>query len=304
MSRIHEALKRAEQERAASQGDSVEASQSSEAPAVPLVSSSALDSAASPGLPSFSAQFTFEALLARCVQSRWSPDPQTMLFFSADEPHGTEQFRTLRSRLYQVREKQALKKLLVTSPLPKEGKSFVAANLAQVLVRQQGRRVLLIDADLRAARLHLALGTSATPGISEYLLGEADEFAIMQRGSMENLFLVPSGRAVSDPAELVANGRLKALLSRVELLFDWIVIDSPPAVPVSDAGLLANYCDGVLLVVRSGVTPFDVARKARDEFGDKNVGVVLNAIEATSSPYPPYYYGTYGRPNGKDGVKR
>lgn len=302
MSRIHEALKRAEQERAAAHGGSAVPSQSGEAPA--LVSSSALDNSAISSLPSFSSQFTLEALLAGCVESKWSPDLKTMLFFSSEESPGTEQFRTLRSRLYQVREKQPLKKLLITSALPKEGKSFVAANLAQVLVRQQGRRVLLIDADLRAARLHLALGTSATPGISEYLLGEADERSIVQRGSMENLFLIPSGRAASNPAELVANGRLKTLLSRVEPLFDWIVIDSPPVIPVSDAGLLAKYCDGVLLVVRSGVTPFDVARKARDEFGDKNVGVVLNAIDAGSSAYPPYYYGTYGRPNGKDQVKR
>jgi len=292
MSRIHEALKRAEQERTESQGSNGKAS--------PLVE---VTSAGAAGTPEAVSPFTFEALLARCVQSQWSPDLQTMLFFSAEEGLGAEQFRTLRSRLYQVREKQALKKLLVTSSLPKEGKSFVAANLAQALVRQQGRRVLLIDGDLRAPRLHAALGAPATPGISDYLLDEADEFSIMQRGSMENLFLIPSGRGVSNPAELVANGRLKSLLDRVEPLFDWIIIDSPPAVPVSDAGLLANCCDGVLLVVRSGVTPFDVARKARDEFGDKNLGVVLNAMDAASS-YPPYYYGSYGRPNGKEETKR
>ena len=77
----------------------------------------------------------------------------------------------------------------------------------------------------------------------------------MQRGPMENLFFIPSGKAMTNPGELVANGRLKFLLSRVEPLFDWIIIDSPPAVPVSDAALLANYCDGVLMVVRSNATP-------------------------------------------------
>ena len=86
----------------------------------------------------------------------------------------------------------------------------------------------------------------------------------------------------------------------MEPLFDWIIIDSPPAVPVSDAALLANYCDGVLMVVRSNATPFDIARKARQEFNGKNlIGVVLNGIEAGSSPYTEYYYSAYGRPNGK-----
>jgi len=227
-----------------------------------------------------------------------------MLFYNSEQGPGTEEFRTLRSRLYQMREKQPLKKVLVTSSLPKEGKSFVAANLAQALVRQHGRRVLLIDADLRAARLHLALGTSATPGLSEYLLGEADEFGVMQRGSMENLFFVPAGRSTSNPAELVANGRLKTLLGRVENLFDWIVIDSPPAVPVSDAGLMANHCDGVLMVVRSDATPSDIARKARAEFDDKLLlGVVLNGIKRGSPEYSRYY-GAYGRPGEKSGEPR
>ena len=100
-----------------------------------------------------------------------------------DSARGTEEFRTLRSRLYHMREKMPLKKLLVTSALPKEGKSFTAANLAQVMVRQHGRSVLLIDADLRGPRLHLMLGTTSGPGLSDYLQGKNDEFSIMQRGT-------------------------------------------------------------------------------------------------------------------------
>jgi Mrp family chromosome partitioning ATPase len=100
---------------------------------------------------------------------------------------------------------------------------------------------------------------------------------------------------------LVANGRLKFLMNRVEALFDWIVLDSPPAVPVSDASLLANYCDGVLMVVRSNATPFDIAKKARQEFRDTHlVGVVLNGIDSDSSSYTRYYYGAYGKPDGRE----
>src|SRR2546428_2281568 len=162
--------------------------------------------AAVSAMPSFASPFTFDTLLARCAQARWSHDSKAMLFFNSDDEqgYGMEEFRTLRSRLYKMREKQSLKKVLVTSALPKEGKSFVAANLAQVMVRQEGRRALLIDSDLRGSRLHEALGTASSPGLSDYLLGEKDEFAVMQRGSMENLFFIPSGRSMGNPAELLA----------------------------------------------------------------------------------------------------
>jgi protein-tyrosine kinase len=296
MSRIHEALKKAEQERAAHQaaGPNLSAVPDSNAPGLEEVPASA-GGAAAVGMPAFSSAFGLDSLLARSTQREWKPDLTTMLFLNGDDgARGTEEFRTLRSRLYHLRESMELKKVLVTSALPKEGKSFTASNLAQVMVRQHGRRVLLIDADLRAPRLHLMLGTVSDPGLSDYLQGTSDEFSIMQRGPLENLFFVPSGSGVVDPAELVGNGRLKLLLQRVEPLFDWIIIDSPPAVPVSDASVLAKACDGVLMVVRSNATPFDVARKAREQFPDAALlGVVLNGTEESVVPYSHYYYEAY-----------
>jgi capsular exopolysaccharide synthesis family protein len=162
---------------------------------------------------------------------------------------------------------------------------------------------LLIDADLRNPQLHNLLGAEPGPGVSEYLRGESDELAIVQRGPMENLFFIPAGRSSSNPAELLSNGRMKSLLSRLEPMFDWIIIDSAPAVPVSDASILAKHCDGVLLVVRSNSTPVDAARRARNEFAGQNVvGVVLNGITPDLSPYMQYYYATYG-PNGNAEAK-
>ena len=299
MSRIHEALKKAEEERALAQStrpDSPAAMLDLLSPSANPIASAPVMSGAAPSMA-----LSTEISLARSRQTKWHPDPNTMLFFSNEEhAPGMEEFRTLRTRLYQAREKQPLSKLLVTSALPKEGKSFTSANLAQVIVRQHGKRVLIIDADLRNPQLHALLGAEPGPGLCEYLRAENDECSIMQRGPMENLFFIPAGRNSGNPAELVGSGRMKVLLTRVEPMFDWIIIDSPPSVLVSDAGLLANYCDGVLLVVRSNSTPVDAAKRARKEFAERNVvGVVLNGISSEESPYSQYYYPSYGQAAGK-----
>lgn len=315
MSRIHEALKKAEQERAAAQAAEgqpvftppvVEPAVYEEPVSAAALASGAfspVDSSARLGMPSLGNPFSLDTLLARSAQLEWKPETATNLFMNGDDnARGTEEYRTLRSRLYHLREKMTLKKLLITSALPKEGKSFTCTNLAQVMVRQHGRRALLIDADLRAPRLHQMLGTSAEPGLSDYLAGKSDEFSIMQRGRLENLFFIPSGTMSDDPAELVGNGRLKLLLQRVEPLFDWIMIDSPPAVPVSDASVLAKACDGVLMVVRSNATPSDAARKARQQFPDEQlVGVVLNGTRPDDTPYAHYYYESYQKQNTANG---
>jgi len=168
----------------------------------------------------------------------------------------------------------------------------VAANLAQSFIRQTNRRVLLIDSDLRASRLHLHLGAPETPGLSDYLQGECDEFQIIQMGMGGNLCLIPGGSDVSNPSELLHSDRMKQLLDRMSVLFDWIILDSPPALAVHDASILADMCDGVLFVVRAGTTDFQLAEKASAEFREKNLlGVVLNRVEKHDAYGGYYYYG-------------
>lgn len=302
MSRIHEALKKAEQQRAATQagvpsavvplpvgGNNSPFLEESGIPAQQTMSGNG-------GTAGFSDPFSLDALLARCAQMEWKPDPGMLFMNGSDNLRGMEEYRTLRSRLYHLREKMPLKTLLITSALPKEGKSFTAANLAQVMQRQHARRVLLIDADLRGPRLHLMLGTTQQPGLSDYLQGKSDEFSVIQRGPADNLFFIPGGTVIQDPADLVGNGRLKVLIQNLDPWFDWIIIDSPPAIAVSDASVLAKACDGVLMVVRSNSTPADMARRARQEFPDEAlVGVVLNAAGNEEAPYARYYYEAYGQ---------
>lgn len=233
---------------------------------------------------------SLEGWIAECPPAPWTPDPQSVLFRGPARRLGMEEFRTLRTRLLQMRERSPLQTILVTSVLPGEGKTFVAANLAEVFVQQRGRRVLLIDGDLRLSRLHAMLGAAPAPGLSEFLRGDAEASSIIQRGTPENLFFIPGGRAASNPTELLGSGRLKSLLHRLAPLFDWIVVDSPPCVPLSDASLIADICDGVLMVVRSGKTPFDVAQKGSQQFREKRLlGVVLNQV-APQSAYSAYYY--------------
>jgi len=305
MSRIHEALKKAEEEKSLG-GAIVPLPGAAAEPvmaALPERYGAAVAPAAEPEMAVDT--LSWELVVKRCPQRAWQPEP-SMLFFNGKTHHepGMEEFRTLRSRLYHIREKGALKTILVGSALPAEGKTFVTANLAQSLARQHGRHVVAIDCDLRRSRLHMPFGAGAEPGVTEYLRGEADELAILQRGPMENLAFIPGGAAVSNPAELIANGRLDTLVKRLAGVFDWIVIDSPPAVPVSDAGLIARICDGILLVVTAGATPFDAAQRARQEFRNMPLlGVVLNRVEI-SATYSSYYYGHYLQERGKAGKKQ
>lgn len=296
MSRIHEALRKAEQEKpehASIDVPSLLAAPPVEPPPTAQVVARNPDPPASP-LPTLEVT-RFEDLRQRCAKTEWNPDPRTAVFTNdSRSPLAAEQFRTLRSRLYRFREKQPCRRVLVTSSLPAEGKTFVAANLAQSIVRQHERRALLIDADLRCSRLHLALGAPSAPGLSDYLQGETDEFTATQCSADGNLFFIGGGKSTPNPTELLANGRLKNLLDRMTPMFDWIILDSPPVLPVADTGLLAGLCDGVLLVVRAGGTPFDAARKTSAELHEKNlIGVVLNGAEEVGSYHSYHYY--YGR---------
>lgn len=287
MSRIHDALKKAQQDRA----EGPLAGAGAEFP--PLPATPGLAETAPPRLGSgtpLSPKELVQLLMECCPERRWKPEPQTLLFDGQNSNVGAEQYRSLRSHLYLMRDQQPLQKLLIASPLPLEGKTFTALNLAQVMVRQQERRALLIDADLRVSMLHRCLGAPSSPGLTDYLSGAADELSVVQRGRFPNLFFIAGGKPVSNASELIGNGRLRLLLDRLAPAFDWIILDSPPVIPVSDAKLLADLCDGVLVVIQSGSTPFDLAQKACQEFREKHLlGVVLNRV-APGHVYTSYYY--------------
>jgi capsular exopolysaccharide synthesis family protein len=297
MSRVYEALKNAQDQRAAR--GSLEAEAKPLGAAVPEAIRNPnaarripeiLAAVRPDGAPA-GRHLGFEELQQRCSKPGWKPKLQWTVF--SNERSGKrqgEQFRTLRARLYNLREARTLQTVLLTSTTMGEGKTFVALNLAQSISRQPDRRALLIDADLRAPKLHSALGAPSVPGLSDYLAGESDECSIIQADAQKGLFFIPAGKQRSDPAELLANNQLRALFSRLGPLFDWVIVDAPPVLPISDAGILAGMCDGVLFVVRAGMVASNLAQAACGELRNKNLlGVVLNGVE-DEAIYGPYGY--------------
>lgn len=237
-------------------------------------------------------RFGFVGIHKRCARPSWKLDSSMNIFLpEAQDRIGAERFRTLRSRIHQIADTKQLKIILVTSSLPAEGKSFVCANLAHAMVQQQDRSVLLIDADLRLPSQHKIFGASRAPGLSNYIRGEVDEYAAIQKGMESNLFLMPAGDEVSNPSELLLNDRTEKLIKMASEAFDWVILDSPPALPVHDASTLADLCDGVLFVVRAGGTDFEAVTKASNEFRKKNLlGIAFNHAESGASYGNQYYY--------------
>ncbi len=305
MSRIHDALKKAEEEKMSGKNPAMmPVADSVSSVAEPMVESAAPVKAPIPVTrhPEVESPGAADALLHGCTTVSWRPDRRVALFMDASSQvaPGMEEFRTLRARLFQMRAKKPLKTVLVSSALPDEGKSFVAGNLAQVFAKQRGGKTLLVDCDLRKPQLHEMLGAPKSPGVSEYLQGKVDELSIVQKSTYDDLFFIPGGEVGPNTPELIGNGRLKLLLQHVTPMFSWIVIDSSPTVPVSDASRLAEFCDGVILVVRAAVTPASMADMAKREFRDTPIlGVVLNQVPRSEPTYSKYYYTQYGQKHSK-----
>jgi protein-tyrosine kinase len=203
-----------------------------------------------------------------------------------------EQFRSLRSRIYELRDIRPLKTILVSSGVPQEGKSFISTNLALSLARHKNSKVLLIDGDMRRYSLHQILGCESHPGLADYLAGKVSVLEVMQRPEalqaapagatpiLPNLTFIAGGNGGDKAADLSGSPRFGELIRLAAPHFDWIIVDSSPVLPVSDAVNLARWCDGVLLVARGGVTKFPVTQRAQSELKASNIlGFVLNAVQ-------------------------
>lgn len=206
-------------------------------------------------------------------------------------PRGSasEAYRALRTNLTFARPEQPARTLVFTSPAPGDGKSTSSSNLA-ITLAQQGLRVILIDADMRRGAMHTALDTSARPGLSDYLLGGLSLEEVIRPVQLADAHFdfVPLGTTPPNPAELLASTRMQALLEHLEGQYDSVIFDAPPLNVVTDAAILGSRTDGVILVVRAGVTDRGAVRFAFDQLKAvraRVLGCVLNDVDARRDPH-------------------
>lgn len=212
---------------------------------------------------------------------------------------GADRFRYLRIRLREPWEAGKLKSVLITSALPKDGKTTVAINLASALCEHGKKKVLLIEADLHRPTLTSTLGLEAGPGLVECLGTDVNPMPFIRRLEPLGWYLLTAGGKCVNPTELLHSGFLPDLLSKLSPHFDWILIDSPPVIPVTDALSVARDVDAVLMVVRAASTPRDLVQRSLALLGRKKlVAVVLNGIEGRGRMYSDYGY--YDNHSGED----
>jgi len=318
MSRVHDALRRAEQmldesaESATPAGDSGELIPNEELGTAETGSS--VDAFAPtitvPGLMRSGAnglQIDPRTFLARCKTIPFRPVPEAHLI-NPDQPHegAAEEFRSLRTRLNHMQSQQNLRLIVCTSPSPAEGKTFTACNLA-LAQAQLELPVLLADLDLRRPVAHEQFQCDRTPGFSDFVLGERSLEECIRRVEGTNLYILPAGSAVRNPLELLNMRPVRHALDSFRKVFNWVIIDTPPLLFSADANLLATITDGILLVVRIGVTSYDSVVRAMQTLCENNVlGIVANGARAGElySKYTYYYSRAEKTGDDADGESR
>lgn len=223
-------------------------------------------------------------------------NPEAKLVFHTDPSSpAADRFRFMRMRLRTLKALGKLKSLLITSALPQDGKSTIALNLATVMAEGGKHSVLLIEADLYHPCLSQRLGLPARSGLAECLESGVDPVSLLRRLESLHWYLLPAGTPQGNPTELLHSDSLPRVLQRLAPYFDWILIDSPPVAPLTDALLISQHVDASLVVVRADYTPREAVEEALKLLGPKKVlGILFNGVEGLSELYSKYY-GYYGK---------
>ncbi|MFE4238728.1 CpsD/CapB family tyrosine-protein kinase [Peribacillus butanolivorans] len=202
----------------------------------------------------------------------------------------TEQYRLIRTNIQFSSVDKEIKTIVVTSAEPNDGKSTTAANLAIVLAQEE-KKVLLVDADLRKPSIHYAFNLSNIHGITSVLTKKMDLRKTISNSNVPNLDILTSGPIPPNPSELLNSKAIETAINELKGIYDYIIFDTPPVLIVTDSQIVSNKCDGVIMVVASGKTNKQSAVKAKELLEKANtalLGVVLNGMESNTSNY--YYY--------------
>ena len=233
-------------------------------------------------------------------------EQELILAYNSDSAPA-EAFRTLRTRLqFSKLEPEPIKTILITSSIPREGKTIISSNLAASF--SLSSRVLLLDCDFRKPRLHNIFNMKRYPGICDYLFGTVPLEDAIRQTTFPNLHLMTCGTIPTNPAELIASKHMQSFLNQMKPKYDYILIDSPPLATVTDAELLSSYVDGTVVVSLASKTRLDLLVNTIDtlnKINDTFIGVVLNNFDyqATYGSYYKYYYYYYGSEKGKEQQK-
>lgn len=223
-------------------------------------------------------------------------DPETRIAMVLDpRSPAADRFRFLRMKLREVKDAVQLRSLVITSALPQDGKSTTALNLATALSEKGKRNVLLIEADLYHPTLASRLGLKQLPGLAECLEEDSNPIEALRRIEPLGFYLLPAGTTNANPTELLQEESLARVIQTLTPMFDWVLIDTPPVAPLTDAILLSRLVDASLLVVRAGHTPEKAVEEAVNLLGQSHVlGIIFNCAEGLDRLYSAYY-GYYGK---------
>jgi capsular exopolysaccharide synthesis family protein len=216
-----------------------------------------------------------------------SPDSRLVSVTDQDSA-SSEAFRLLGVRLRDLARTRSLKRVLITSTIPQEGKTTIAANLACTLARSTNQKILLLEGDVRRPALSQMLGLSGNPGICEWLRGNEKLTTCVYQIEGAGIWVMPAGTSPQNPLEVLQSLKLNALMSQLGEWFDTVVIDSPPILPLADTSVWMRLTDGIILVARQGITEKKQLQKGLETIDrQKLIGALLNC---SSSPAHGHYY--------------
>lgn len=218
-----------------------------------------------------------------------------LIVIAAPDSYEAESFKLLRAQILFARDRERPRTIMVTSAMPGDGKTFVAANLAASIALGIDDHVLLVDCDLRRSNLHQMFGLSNRSGLNEYLKKEKELSDLLIRTSVNKLSFLPAGSMPNNPSELLASSDMKAFLEEVRDRYDdrYIILDTPPSQVLAESNVISNFVDGIIFVVRENITPRDTIQKAVASFSkDKLLGMVVNG-HTQLQKNQAYYYKNY-----------
>lgn len=207
-----------------------------------------------------------------------SSDKNLVLYYEA-ECEFSEQYRVLCSKIIQTTKKKKLKKIGITSAIKGEGKTLTSSNLAFVLADVFSKRVCLLDLDMKDPRVQKYWGSGKTIRFQEVLEDNRSFVDAALKLLDGRLIILPCGASASQQIDILTSKKLELFFAMLDDVFDFVIVDTPPVLPVVDTQLIMDYLDGILFVIRGGETPRDLVTKGIEIIGEKLVGIVLNGVD-------------------------